>query len=164
MKDHLSEEQFSELALGSAGSETILHLEKCALCRRQDEELRQTLAAFHDSIHVAAKTYERPWRAPAPAARRAWVGFMAPRWAYAAVLAAMLVASVVLLRIDRRQPSHPTLGVISEDEILMQIQTDVDEAVPKALAPGQLLLAGTEEPPAAPAAIKVAGKRRNIRR
>jgi len=163
MRNHLSEEQFSERAFGSAGSEINRHLEECPECRRQDEELRQTLAAFRDSIHTAAEAYERPWRAPEPARRPAWAGFMAQRWAYAAVLAAILVASVILLRIDHRRPSHPAPGVVSEDEILMQVQTDIGENVPKALAPGQLLLAGAEEPPAAPADIKTGSKRRNRR-
>jgi hypothetical protein len=73
---------------------------------------------------------------------------MAQRWAYAVSLAAILVVSVALLRIDRGRAPHPPTPTLSEDEILQHIQTDVSTDVPSALAPGELLLAGAEETPA----------------
>jgi len=151
MKGHLSEEQLSEWISGTVGSDVRRHLETCAICRREAEGLKQALGGFRDSIRATAEAYKAPWRAPAQSERPAWRRFMAQRWAYAVVMAAILVVSVILLRVDHRRASRSTAGTLGENEILMQVQADVDQTVPGALAPGELLLAGAEEAPPAPA-------------
>jgi hypothetical protein len=146
MRDHLSEEQLNNWLLGNAERTASQHLEACTVCRREADELRQALDQFRDSIHTTARAYKLPWRAPAQPARQASARFTR-RWAYAAVLAAILAASAVLLRTNYPRPSHPGANAAGEDEILMQIQADVGQSIPDALAPGELLLAGAEEPP-----------------
>ena len=41
---HLSDEQFTEWLLGDAGDEVILHLRRCAACRDEAYELRETIS------------------------------------------------------------------------------------------------------------------------
>ena len=146
MREHLSEEQLNHWILGQAGSDATEHLEACATCRREAEELKQALDGFHDSIHGMAEGYRLRWP-PVQPERSAWTRLVTERWGYAVALAAILVVSVFLLRFDHRRRPHPVAGTIGESEILMQIQADVSEDVPSALEPGELLLAAGEQPP-----------------
>jgi len=147
MREHLSEEQLKDWILGQAGSAATQHLEACATCRREAEELKQALDGFHDSIHGMAENYRLRWQPPVEPERAVWSQLMAQRWAYAVALAAILVVSVALLRFDHRPRPHPAAQALSESEVLMQIQADVSEDVPSALEPGELLLAAGEQPP-----------------
>lgn len=147
MKEHLSEQQLNDWILGQAGSDAIGHMETCANCRREAEELKGALDGFQASIHGAAEGYRLIWHPPAQRERPVWSRVMTQRWAYAVALGAIFVMSVVLLRFDHRQRPHPVAHAIGESEILMQIQADVSDYVPSALEPGELLLAAGEQPP-----------------
>lgn len=155
MREHLSEQQLNDWILGQAGSDATEHMETCAGCRREAEELKRALDSFHESIHNAAEGYGLVWRQPARPERSPWSRLMAQRWAYALAVAAILAASVVLLRFDHGRRPRPVAGTIGESEILMQIQADVSDYVPSALEPGELLLAPGEQPPPA---VKPGGK------
>ena len=161
MKQHLSDEQFNQWVLGEAENAVGQHLETCEACRHEAEELKETLSGFRESIQAAAQRRKLTWREPAqaPATRGFWAGLMAQRWAFAGALAAIIAVVVVLLRVDYRRTPHTTTGTVGEDEILMQIQTDVNQRVPSALAPGELLLKEAEEAPS-PVPEKAAPKTR----
>jgi len=153
MNKHLSDEQLNQWILGEAETAASQHLETCEACQREAEDLKQALGGFRDSIQAAAEARRLTWREPAqaPAGRSLGARFMAQRWAYAGALAAIVAVVVLLLRVDYRHTPHTPTGTVGEDEILMQIQTDVGQTVPSALAPGELLLQGAEEtPPPAP--------------
>jgi len=164
MNSHLTDEQLNEWILGQAGSDVTRHLDQCPACRHEGEELKQALDGFRDSIHQAAGDYRMRWWAPAEREHPAWSRLMAQPWAYAATVALILVVSVVLLRFDRRRSPHPVAHTIGENEILMQIQADVSDDVPNALAPGELLLAAGEQPPPAPSAKPTRKAPRSARR
>ena len=68
----------------------------------------------------------------------------------------------IVVEVTRRVP-HPVTATLSESEILMQIQADVSEDVPSALAPGELLVAGAEEPPPAPVNVARRGRKSSRR-
>jgi len=163
MKEHLSEEQLNHWILGQAESDATEHMEACAICRREAQKLKAALDGFHDSIHGMAEDYRLRWQPPVQPGRSAWSQLIAQRWAYAVALAAILVVSVVLLRFDHRRVPHPVTATLSESEILMQIQADVSEDVPSALAPGELLVAGAEEPPPAPVNVARRGRKSSRR-
>ncbi len=52
---HLSEDQITEWALGASDETVLRHLEDCAVCSREAEELRSTLAGFRDAVHASAR-------------------------------------------------------------------------------------------------------------
>ena len=141
MREHLNERQLNDWILGNAGGDTSLHLDGCATCRREAEELKKALAGFRESIHAAAESHRIHWRAPVRLQAASRIAFMTRRWVFAAALATVLVISVAVVRIDRHHPTPQTARSAGEDEILMEIETDVDQTVPSALGPGELLLA-----------------------
>lgn len=152
MREHLNEEQLNEWLLGGAGSDVTSHLESCEACRHEFEELRQGLNSFRDSVHAAAATLNPAWVAPERSAPLANAVFTTRRWAYAAVLASVIGLTVILLEVDRGRIRHQMTKTVSEDQILLEIQTDVNERVPDALAPGELLVPETGATPASAAA------------
>jgi len=162
MKKHLSDQQLSEWILGAAGTDAARHLESCSTCRREAQQLKGAIGAFRESIQAAGATYSRPWRAPAERERAGWAGSMTKRLAYAAALAGILVVSVVLLKVHRAPAPSP--GTAGQDEVLVQIQNDVNETVPGALEPGELLLAGVAEAPSPSTENGVSKAGRNARR
>jgi hypothetical protein len=160
MKDHLSKEQLNEWVLGKPASVTIPHMDSCAQCRHEAESLRQTLGLFRDSIHRTAAGYNLQWPTPERRERRVDSRFWVPRWAYAGTLAAILVVSVILLRVDSTRTSHQQIGstvtTANEIELFVQIQADIGQDVPDALAPGELLVTEAQQAPS-PAAVSSTG-------
>ena len=145
MRDHLSEDRLNEWMLGKSEGETSRHLEACPRCRHKADELAQTLGLFRDSIYSAAAGHNTRWRAQAESERQVGARRITPQWAYAAIVATILVISVALLRTHPRTIPSRTASTVSEDEILLQVQTDISQEVPDALSPGKVLLAQAEE-------------------
>ncbi len=147
MQDHLTDEQLTEHLLypeagGSAGARE--HLTKCEACRSEEESLRQILAHYQQTTRAAA---ERPagfwqWQRTTIAARMP--GRIAPRLAWAAATAMIVLAAVLLIetRPSGPPPSAQTTSATDPDHVLLvEVDLSVRRQMPRALEPAALLTA-----------------------
>jgi anti-sigma factor RsiW len=148
---HLSDEQFANCLASGENTAAREHLESCAECHAQ-------LSAISGLI-TQAKSAAAPASAP-PAAfwarqRAAILGSARNRhsqwqaWSVAAAFAVLLLASTVLLRTSRPQlpPDRAATTRISDDALLSAVHDTLQQQVPEALEPAQLLV--NEQPMAA---------------
>jgi hypothetical protein len=144
MSIHLSEEQLEKWISGAREDATDQHLKGCAQCRQEATELKQALAHFRGSIHASVATYRL--RCEPPASKESWAAaIFGRRWAYAAMMAVMLVGSVVLLKVDSRRPATPRSDTVADEAFVLAIQTDIGREAPAALAPAELIAAEAEQ-------------------
>jgi hypothetical protein len=144
MSNHLSEEQLEKWISGAREETTDQHLKGCAQCRQEATELKQALAHFRDSIHTSAATCRLRWQPPAAKESRA-AAIFGQRWAYAAMMAVVLVGSALLLKVDSRRPIAPRSDTVTDEALVLAIQKDIGREAPAALAPAELIAAEAEQ-------------------
>lgn len=137
---HLNEYQLAAALSGIADAGVRQHLAECDLCRTEQQRLA---AAIADMRHISATAAQQPdwfWtRQRAQAAAR----IQPPRrWFAVPALAAcaLVVLSLVLLgRGIAPQPTVTKAAVDSDDLVLRQIESNLSQSAPQALAPAALL-------------------------
>jgi len=129
MNNHLSSEQISEFVAGGASAAIGEHLRECLACRSEAERLTDTLATFRQTVRDWSLELEH---APLPVARRK-VRLRHLGWA--AALAACLIAALALPHDRRDKPAASVPQVISDADLLGQVDRELSEAVPPSMAP-----------------------------
>ncbi len=138
---HLNEQQLIAYRYGDAenGGAIETHLQECAECRREYEQLQSVLAAL-DAMPVPERgeSYgRRVWQQIAPRLVQkqqpwAWLGWMdSRRWVGAAALAALVVAAFLVGRItrvpDAREPA-PSAEVVRERILVVAVGDHLDRS------------------------------------
>lgn len=132
MSEHLSAGQIAGWTAGERSPELECHLRECAACRSQIDEFQTVLAGFRSSV--------RGWTEAQYAAskRPAWRPESTPRvqprlyWAAAAALCAL----IALLVSHGSAPFSGEAHSSTTDAALMrQVDTEVSQTVPDAMAP-----------------------------
>jgi len=139
MKQHLSDEELSELLLAPQASNA--HLATCASCRAEQERMRRVLGELPSLARVVAQNADAFWEKQRTAI---WadIVMVQPRkqfpvltWALgAAVLAvASLLLSVAPDPVPTRAAADP------DHELMIQLERALQSEVPEALEPAALL-------------------------
>ena len=138
MSSHLKPEQFDDLLLGIAGSETTAHLSACPQCQTEVEAMRQTTASFRaaavgwsdeaaEQVALPGNSWARPrW------SRSAWA------LAVAIILAVAIPLSVWRGHGDKPAASDAQMQISLDNQLLEHIQSDVGETTPMPMQPLQV--------------------------
>lgn len=147
MSAHLSDEQFTRYLSGEEDARAQAHLEDCGECRGQAKRLLDIVGASRANAERAGDRHANFW-----ALQRNEVRYalsirrpQRPTWAIAGVTAALLFVSTFLFQTQEPrgggQPAandHP-ITQISDDALLSDVNTTLEQDVPSALAPLQSL-------------------------
>ena len=154
---HLSNEDWLILAEGGGSIEARRHLDGCALCAAELDQLRDALAGYQRAAREAGEQTESFWlRQRAAIISRADGTRAAPRLAWAASVAALILGAALL---GRQAPPVPTLqseqvtapGNVAppssapsdssaDSVLLLEVHQSVQRQVPEALEPAVLLV------------------------
>ncbi len=161
MNRHLSDEQLTEWLADKGDAWSCEHLQQCAECAAEANQLRVSLASFADAMRREAAASER----------RVMLGQVVPqssshlwRWTLAGAAAILVFAASFLL--SPSKPPHPgnpageTLAALQQpagtaihppartasvrqdpdDVFLMNLQSDLQQEVPSALEPALVIV------------------------
>ena len=139
MTSHLSEDQITECVLGTNDELVLRHLETCAACSREAEELRSTLAGFREAVRAAGRRDLSFWKNQQLAVRErlSTQDWYPVHWAWVVAMVVVLITAMLLTR----TPSVPN-NYVSDDAdnaLLQAVQGDLNRDVPQALAPAVLI-------------------------
>jgi len=139
VNNHLSEDQITEWALGTSDEHVLRHLETCAACSRQAEELRSTLAGFRDAVHTTARRDASFWRDQqfAVSARLSTQGWYPLHWGWVLAMVAVLITAILLTRTPNVPKDYSS--DYADNALLQAVQGDLNRSVPQALAPAVLI-------------------------
>ena len=139
MNKHLTDEQITAWLAANPDASTREHLQHCAECTQEDEQLQGLVARFGETMRREAAATTEPRRELRP-----HFSFVSLRQALAGVAALLLLASALLLAPSAplRQQNSPTAALQQDpdDVLLMEVQSDVQRDVPLALEPAVLIV------------------------
>lgn len=161
MTEHLTDSQIAAWIVGEANEAQKRHLDRCLLCRAEIEETRSALEGFRQSVHSISSARSSHWRPEAylaghtrqTSAGTGSFGFTAWRTLSAGAAAILLILSALALTLGPELP-HQTISEaahtakeaqtaagrdLSDDALLIEVQTSVREKVPQALEPAELI-------------------------
>ena len=139
MNNHLREDQIAEWALGTRDEYVLSHLETCAACSCEAQELRSTLAGFHDAVHATSRRDQSFWKNQQLAVRerlstRDWYPL---HWAWVLAMVVVLITAIFLTRAPSVPKNYPSED--ADNALLQAVQGDLNRDVPQALAPAVLI-------------------------
>lgn len=137
METRLSDSRLFEALLGARDPGAEAHLESCPECRGRLERLRSATASLRDSVRASAEKPEGFWvRQRSAAAARSTRQPVRPL-AWAAAMAAAVLAATLL---QEPRPVAPAAPPPDPDHALMvAVEQATRREVPQALAPAALL-------------------------
>ena len=139
VNNHLSEDQFADWALGASDEHVLRHLEDCAVCSREAEELRSALAGFRDAVHTTARRDPSFWKSQQLAVSESlstqdWYPL---HWGWVVAMVAVLITAILLARAPNVPKNYPSED--ADNALLQAVQGDLNRDVPQALAPAVLI-------------------------
>ncbi len=136
---HLSDESWAAVLSSELDAASQAHLKGCETCRAEDQALKSVLDGARESLSAAAERSEVFWirqRAEINARiREQREGRHRLVWAAAAGFVA-LAASLLLRPVPQRPAPAPA---VTDQELLMQVESSLSREVPEALAPSDLI-------------------------
>ncbi len=137
---HLSDESWAAVLSSELDAASQDHLKGCEECRAEEQALKSVLDGARESLSAAAERSEVFWirqRAEINARiREQRAGHHRLIWATAVGFVAL--AASLLLRPVPRRIDAPT-ATVSDQELLMQVESSLSKEVPDALAPSDLI-------------------------
>ena len=139
MNNHLSEDQITEWALGTSDEYVLRHLDTCAACSREAEELRSALTGFRDAVHATARRDLSFWRSQQLVVRRRLLAqdWYPLHWAWVLAMVVVLITAILLTRAPSVPKNYPSED--ADNALLQAVQRDLSRDVPQALAPAVLI-------------------------
>ena len=139
MKQHLSDEELSELLLTPQASN--IHLATCASCRAEQERLRRVLGELPSLVRVVALKADAFWDKQRTAI---WANIVTlqprkqfPILAWALGAAVLVVAGLLLSTAPAPAPTRAETD--PDHELMIQLERTLQSEVPEALEPAALL-------------------------
>jgi hypothetical protein len=133
MNEHLTSRQVSEFVAGLAGPAIGEHVHQCDVCRSEAERLSDTLGSFRQSVRQWSNEQEHRRPVILHSARKATL----QRLGWTAALAACLIAGMAIPH-DKGVKPAPARRIISDAELLVQVDRELSEVVPPSMAPIEL--------------------------
>lgn len=144
---HLSDSQWLDLMSAAGDAAARTHLAACADCANELARLRASFEEYRRAAQQAADRPESFWlRQRTSVVSRMMGRRAAPRLAWTATVAAILLAAILLTPqaprvVDRPvTPSTPAQSPESDSALLLDVQRSVQREVPVALEPAALLV------------------------
>jgi hypothetical protein len=143
---HLRNEQLAEWLAGESDEETRVHLESCAQCSTEAEQVRDGISRYALAMRREVAQAQSTSLAGDIALRKA-LALHRLRWAGAGILTLLLAIPTAWLMKPRPAATttpQPTASVplnpkpaaqMSDDELLEAVNNDLSREVPQALAP-----------------------------
>jgi anti-sigma factor RsiW len=139
MSTHLKPEQFDDLLMGIAESESSAHLSACPQCRAELEAMRGTLGAFRGAAvgwsESAAKQVELPKR------QRMISLWARPAWVLAAIILLAVTIPDGAWRVNVGTPSvsaEAQAQISRDNDLLARIESEVGSTTPATMHPLQV--------------------------
>ncbi len=151
MREHLTDEELTEVLDGMPEGDTLAHLAGCETCRAERDRLRVELAAFAEQTRAGAERSEASWDRQ----RRRIVGRLVDRpspalgWYWAWAPAVLLIVILGWFWFAGWAP-HPSSGPEADHALLISVERSIRADVPQALRPAALLAAQLEQGPTQP--------------
>jgi len=139
MKQHLSDEELSELLLAPPASNA--HLATCASCRTEQDRMRRILGELPSLARVVAHNTDTFWEKQrtailadivAPQSRKQF-----PILVWTLGVAVLVVAGLLLSTAPAPAPTRAETD--PDHELMIQLERTLQSAVPQALEPAALL-------------------------
>lgn len=147
---HLSDEEITAAAAGERVPRTANHLQICSECQEQVQKYRETLAELRQDFSYGAARSAIDWGRQSNRIRQrilaAKIRNEASSMGFALVSSAFALALILTIFIGFRDNTpapifHPTPNVILSDAALLNdIESRMDEELPDALQPADLLV------------------------
>ena len=141
MKQHLSDEELSELLLAPPASNA--HLATCASCRAEQERMRRVLGELPSLASLAAQNTDVFWEKQRTAI---WADIIKvkprkefPTLAWALGAAVLVAASLLLSIVPAPTPVATRAEADPDHEFMIQLERTLQSEVPEALEPAALL-------------------------
>ena len=139
MKQHLSDEELSELLLAPQASN--VHLATCPSCRAEQERMRRVLGELPSLASLAAQNTDVFWEKQRTAI---WadIVMVQPRKRFPVltwVLAAAVLAVASLLLSVAPDPVPTQAAADPDHDLMIQLERTLQSEVPEALEPAALL-------------------------
>lgn len=140
MTQHLSDEEFCRIVNREPGEGAQDHLDQCASCRAECEELETGVEDYRRWVESESERPEVFWlRQRDSISRKVDRGAPRPRlvWALASIACAAILAAALIVE---REPRVQVANVDPDHELLLDIERTLRQDVPEALAPAELLI------------------------
>lgn len=144
---HLSDEEITAAAVGERPPRTDNHLQICAECQEHLLACRERLADLRRDVCYSGGRSALDWGRQSRGIRQRIVAAQIAateriNTGFALVSSALAVALVICLFLFRTtEPATPTPGIqISDAALLNQVENQLDENLPDALQPANLLV------------------------
>ena len=135
MSRHLNEHQISVLIAGEQIPEAVAHLENCALCKREIEQLENVLGHFRGTVREWSDI-QFSGRLPCDQER-----VFGRRWAHGGAIALLVLLFVAGYRFPARSHTSAAVSVSvpeSDTVLLNHVKADISRSIP----PGMETLLG----------------------
>ena len=140
---HLSDAQIVSYLAAEEDAATRAHLAACDACRRQTDRIRKLAGSAKSSCAAVTDRTPAFW-ARQRASAASHLAQRGPRvWRFASGLALIIAIAVLLFQFDR--PAAPSLvahgpASISDEALMAAVSSTLQQQVPDALEPAQLLV------------------------
>jgi predicted anti-sigma-YlaC factor YlaD len=144
MNAHLNNDELTDYLLGTPQVGTEAHLGTCAECRAEADKVARSIGSFKAWTHAQAVAREPKLNVFAFAALKENRLFVS--WFSWSASLALFVVALVLMAMPRQRETPPvaaqsTVQPDAGDVLLVQVQQDLENNVPRALAPAEMLTA-----------------------
>lgn len=140
---HLNDEQITRYLGGAEDAATREHLQACSACRDEAARLLAFVGAARAEVEMRSTQPPAFWtrQRAAVASRIGQRRLLRPVWAVAAAFVVLLAVSVLLLRVEHPKPQAPRTitATVSDDALFSAIDATLQQQVPAALEPAQIL-------------------------
>jgi hypothetical protein len=165
---HLSADDFSRWLVEGPVAEEETHLEGCGDCQAKLAEAREPLALFRTAVVAWSEGQPAPSLSVEDRSAGFWRSWVLTNWmpaasvAFAALVLAVFLSHSSLWNHSGKQQSAREVPSVSDAALMDQVDQEVSETVPDAMAPLTDLVSWNAETTAVAAPVKHAAKKKPV--
>ena len=143
MNAHLSNDELTDILLGTPRVGTEAHIQSCPECRKETDDVARSLRSFKTWTHEQAAVREPALHVFTVTSLKETRSFV--NWfSWSAVLSLIVIALALMIAPKPRTNPNMPQSIAqpdADDALLLQVQQELDNSVPRALAPAAVLTA-----------------------